>query len=492
VPSQTRWLHTLFIKCLQNRELSSTMFALAQAALLGNYTHVTGERAAYATRKAFIDSFTQATAADMFNSLPPHEHLVLYIMGTYLLTILPLCPALERLVSAMSPFQSQAQRVFDALHAVRTAGRDNWQVMFSDEVLETLKKTHKRMPKRKLVPRGLSDASNSLVVSATRTAARRGIKRHGVAVDAEYFELLAANKRPVTEWTPDGNFSGAAAELLGEMERDPTKAPVVIFSQDTIGDAALARLVDFAAAADLAHVCRTTPLPERFVQAQMAAVARRFGTDDPDAMRRATTVIVCVNCGPRNFYLTQAERSAASRRVDNVRAAGYRKLALDMTTGELRCVATEACMKHRLIAISGGSESLPGPPDAAAARGGIVALRDVALVLSPCCGHLCATCSIRVTPTGMDCPACCTARKDESEQTPDPRICAHCSKRSQLRQAMEQTVLLRDAHGRVQKYGFCRSHLRRWARTQSGYLTLDFVSRNMTNRHGNGLVLDPN
>ena len=102
-------------QCLQNRELSSTMFALAQAALLGNYTHVTGERAPYATRKAFIDGFTQATAAQFFAAMPPHEHLVLYLMGTYLLTILPLCPALQRLVTAMSPFQSQAQRVFDAM-----------------------------------------------------------------------------------------------------------------------------------------------------------------------------------------------------------------------------------------------------------------------------------------------------------------------------------------------------------------------------------------
>ena len=177
--SQTRWLHTLFVKCLQNRELSSTMFSLAQAALLGNYTHATGEGAPYATRKAFIDGFTQTSAVDIFSAMPAHEHLVLYIMGTYLLTILPLCPALERLVNAMSPFQSQAQRVFDALQSVRNTARDDWRVMFSEEVLEALKKTHKRMPKRKLVPRGISDVSNSLVVSATRTAARRGIKRKG-------------------------------------------------------------------------------------------------------------------------------------------------------------------------------------------------------------------------------------------------------------------------------------------------------------------------
>jgi hypothetical protein len=56
---------------------------------------------------------------------------------------------------------------------------------------------------------------------------------------------------------------------------------------------------------------------------------------------------------------------------------------------------------------------------------------------------------------------------------------------------MEQTVLLRDAHGRVLTYGFCRSHMRTWARTQSGYLDKEFVSRNMMNRRGDGLVLNP-
>jgi len=111
-------------------------------------------------------------------------------------------------------------------------------------------------------------------------------------------------------------------------------------------------------------------------------------------------------------------------------------------------------------------------------------------MISPCCGYLCDTASVRVMPSSFDCPCCAAARKEEEEKAPDPRVCAHCSKVSHLKQATEQIVLLRDAKGRVQKYGFCKSHLRHWARTQAGYLTLDFVSRNMTNRSGNGLVID--
>jgi hypothetical protein len=119
--SQTRWLHALFIKCLSNRELSAAMFAIAQAALMGNYAHATAPPAPYATRKAFIAGFTQTSAAGMFNSLQANEHLVLYIMGTYMLTLLPMCPALEKLVMVMSPFQSQAAKVFEAMAAVRAA-----------------------------------------------------------------------------------------------------------------------------------------------------------------------------------------------------------------------------------------------------------------------------------------------------------------------------------------------------------------------------------
>jgi hypothetical protein len=44
------------------------------------------------------------------------------------------------------------------------------------------------MPKRKLVPRGLSDVSAALAVSASRTAARRGLKRKGAAFDPDFFE----------------------------------------------------------------------------------------------------------------------------------------------------------------------------------------------------------------------------------------------------------------------------------------------------------------
>ena len=482
--SQTRWLHALFLRGLHNRELSATMFQLMQAAMLGNYTHVTGPPAPYATRKAIVAEFNLASAVELMTALPSNEPLVLYIMGTYLLTILPLCPALEKLVVAMSPFQSHAGRVFESMQAVRHAGRDDWRLMFSREVLETLKKTHKRMPKRKLIPRGLADCSTALLTSAVRTAARRGLKRGANCVAFDPSVFAAHLKRARSGEPPRVEGADAAAtELLAAWEADPSRPPSVVFSDIT--DDGLMCLVDAAAAVDHAQLTRAVPLPADFVRAQVAAVARRFSCaeDDWDTLRRATRVLVCVSCGVRNFVLSEAERAATgTRRLNCVRASGYKRLAVDLEKDEMFCVAGDACSKHKLTAVD-----LAGPGGA----GGALVLRGQSLLISPCCGFLCANAALRVSPTGMDCPACATDRKDAADATPDPRVCAHCSRVSLLKHAVSQTVLLRDEHGRVKKYGFCRSHLRVWARTSTGYLTLDYVSRNVMNWRGNGLVLNP-
>jgi len=486
--SQTRWLHKLFVKCLQHRELSATIFAIAQAALLGNFVHAS-DRAPWATRKALVEGFTQRTAADFFLGLPTNEHLVLYIMSTYILTVLPMCPALDKLVAAMSPFKSQESKMLEAMRAVRAAGRLDWRLMFAAQTLEALKKTHKRMPKRKVVPRGLADCSNVLFVNARRSAGQRGLKRPGggVAFDPDAFgEELKRAKRgepPSDELT--AACAPAAEAVLALADGVPGKKPTVLFSADQLSNEHLSRLADFAAATDHARLARVTPFPPPFVAKQVAAAARRFGCaeDDWATLRRVTRVVVCVTCGVRNFFLTPEERGGGGgRRLDNRRCAGFRKLALNMCTGELRCVATETCERHPLTFVDLAE---PG------GGGGALVLRSASLMVSPCCGHLCATSAVRVTPTGPDCPACAVAKKEAAECALDTRVCAHCGKRSQLKQAMEQTVLLRDESGRVKTYGFCKTHMRRWARTPSGYLSFDFVSRNMCNRSGNGLVLDP-
>jgi hypothetical protein len=63
--------------------------------------------------------------------------------------------------------------------------------------------------------------------------------------------------------------------------------------------------------------------------------------------------------------------------------------------------------------------------------------------------------------------------------------------RLQARVSAENMVMLRSSTGSVLKYSFCKTHYRRWAKTRNGYLTFDFLSHNMSNRTGSGLVLNP-
>lgn len=488
--AQTRSLHAAFIKCLQHRELSSSIFQLAQAALMGNYSHVT-DRLPYATRKAMVEGFTQTTALGLFQGLPGNEHLILYIMRTYLLAALPLCPPLHTLVLAMSPINKQAARVQDALRVARATAAHDWTLMFQDSVLNALRKSHKRLPKRKLVARGPADCSSALMVNARRTAMRRGLKRErGVAFDPEFYQEQV--KRARLSQPPPADMElrsrAAATAILEAVAQHPERRPQLVFSADQIDNDTLKQLSDFALAVDYARLARVTPFPQAFVLAQVQAVARRFNcaADDWTVLRRVSRVVMCTTCGVRNYYLTHAERGVANRRVDNPRAAGFRKLAFSMRLGELRCVGKASCSQYPLSTVDIAEMTPDGP------RGGALVLRECALLISPCCGYLCEASALRVTPSGFDCPGCATKKKQEEEGAPDPRICAHCSKRSQLKMAVQQQVLLRDPEGRVKSYGFCRGHLRQWARVKSGYLTLDFVSRNMVNKTGAGLVLDPN
>jgi len=113
------------------------------------------------------------------------------------------------------------------------------------------------------------------------------------------------------------------------------------------------------------------------------------------------------------------------------------------------------------------------------------------VMISPCCGYLCHTAAVRCYGDSWDCPKCSESRVAEAMHTPDPRICAICTRRSQLKVAQNQSLYLRDSEGRVLLYGFCRSHFRAWARTKHGYLSLAFVTANNANKQANGLVLNP-
>lgn len=489
--SQTRMLHSHFIKCLQNRDLSSVVFSILQCCLLGNYESVR-ERVPYATRKKFISEFTEQNAVAMIKSMPVTEHLLLYVMRSYIFVSITCCPALAKLFITISPLQKQLSKVADSLRMVRAGASQDWRSFFSEELLDSLRKNHKRLPKKKIIPRGLSDRSDALATNAKRAATKRQLKReHGAAFDIGFYQDCAkrAKHGDAIPETLVKEFDGPARAILAKIAAQPTKKPSIKLDA-AFPDVSIQRLCDFSAALDNARLFRITPFPTGFVQLQLQAVADRFSCaiDDWTVLRRATRILSCSNCGIRNFSMLASERNPptpATRRINNSRAAGYQKLACDVNTGELRCVECAACKDMPLISID------LIEPDGDSVKGGALILRDKAVMLSPCCGHLSATASIRLTPTGWDCACCAATKRAVADETPDPRICFHCSKRSQLKLALTQTVLLRDEKGRVQTTGFCKTHFRSWARTQSGYLTAVFVSKNMMNRSGNGLVLAP-
>jgi hypothetical protein len=249
----------------------------------------------------------------------------------------------------------------------------------------------------------------------------------------------------------------------------------------------LEKLNDFALAVDFVQTQQITPLPQALLQTMRAAIAKRFSCDENDweKLRRVARITFCSHCGPRNFILT-AEK--LNRKINFVRAAGRQKLSLNINTGVFTCVEKPSCKLFTLSSV----DLLQPAASGNGLVGGMLILRDATIVISPCCGHLCRASTIHChSVNGYSCPVCAQSKRDADTNTKDPRVCAHCSKRSQLKQALENSILLRDELGRVVSYGFCRSHFRAWGKPTNGYLTFDFVTKNMQNRTGSGLVLCP-
>jgi hypothetical protein len=274
--------------------------------------------------------------------------------------------------------------------------------------------------------------------------------------------------------------------VLHALSISPFKKPSSFFDAATIGDAALQCFSDCAFALDVALSTLVIQMPPPFLEAQVNAVARRFGCHSTEwgVVSKATQIRLCPCCHEvKNFVLSEDERGETQR---NTRSAGFKKLSLDVDTGRLACALTPACTKYDLVTHDVISRAADG-----SLSGGIVVMRQGSYMISPCCGFLCLTASVKASQSGFDCPACCQVKLCELTNAPDMRVCGYCSKRIQAKVSAENTVMLRNETGAVLKYSFCKTHFRSWARTQNGYLMFDFVSKNMTNRNGSGLILNP-
>lgn len=507
--SSPKQFHGMLVRCLGNSALAKPVWSVLQCAILGNF-YGSRERMPYAQRYRLITELTDVNAVDFFKALVDDEHLSFFAFREYLQVIANSIPALKCLVEATAPLSQQTERISDALRVMRQNASTNWLVATETATLEMLKRVYKRAPKRKKIPRGLVDVSGSLVTMTHRSLQRRGLKReHGAAFDVDFFQT--AYKRAAS-WRSLDDFAGVPALVAGEgacadgsallaqinsssravlhaLASSPFKRPTSYFDATCIGDAALQRLCDCAAAVDAALSSLVVQLPPVFLAAQVAAVARRFGCVGPAdwaVVSKATQIRCCPCCHEvKNFVLLEEERGESQQR--NTRSAGFKKLTLDVDTGRLTCAMTASCGQYDLVTL----DVISRDEATGELRGGIAVTRQGAYMVSPCCGFLCTTGSVKANPSGFDCPACCRVKHSVMTNAPDLRVCGYCSKRLQAKVSAENTVLLRDEKNAVQKYSFCKVHARSWSRPRNGYLTFDFVSKNMSNRTGSGLILNP-
>ena len=312
---------------------------------------------------------------------------------------------------------------------------------------------------------------------------RRNLKReHGVAFDVE--SMLQGVDDPPTRLArllEDDDVAAAGARMLNDFVIKPKKTAGYYIPPEVLSDTKLKTLYDALLGVDAAKTTRIIPLPQNVLRAQMEAVKRRFGApaDAEKMVERATNVLCCPNCSRiKNFVLKQTEREG---KKENNRASGWHKLVLDEDAGVLRCAKVEACREFRVKDYSVLSEK------DGVLSGGVLVGRFGTAVISPCCGMLVETSALGVTADGYDCPACVQPTDNRAEGEPDPKLCAFCMRELRGQNAGLHMNLVSESKA-VFRYSFCKSHFRKWAKTEEP-CSFHFVSHNMSNRTGEGLVL---
>ena len=457
-------------------------------AVLGNYNDNIAAPYTFEVRKNIISDFDIKECTNMLKNLQSDQMIFFYALREYLGYFLKFIPSVEALLEAQVAFGKQRARVSDALRAARNANITSFSD-FLGTVNDIFKKNYKRLPKRKSIPRGRGDRSNALCVITNRTVKKRGLKRTaGNAFDTEFFgetiKKIKTDGLSVLDSIVNDEVQGAAEAARYESFTDSAAKASAAYQIDA-GDDTIRILSDVVFAADSVLGMVRVPLPREFSRMQLEAIARRFSVPLTDSkIMRATRAHVCLGCGSlKNFVGTRLERTG---KQTTSRAAGFRKLALnvdDPCGSKMVCFQEPGCHnfdveEHEIITPNGDSCVLVN--------------RKWAITISPCCGLLVHANSIQAnkdSPHGFDCPGCAKQLKVQfAPAEPDARKCAYCSKHISAKHA-GNVALLFDEDGALFKFGFCKSHWRPWCRTSDGYCTLRFVSLNMQNRRGGGLVL---
>ena len=463
---------------------------ITMCSLLGNYRHAV-ERPRFHIRCETIRLLNDQYLKQYFSQAGPECYFPIYVLREYAGVLSAYVPVFSALMARSIQWNKQNLRINDMMRAIRIGQNTDWSHAFGVAASETLKKHYKRLPKRKLIPRGKCDQTNTLVSVLSRSVNRRSLKRgYGHAFSpAAVMDSLAHPVAKVARLAVDARVRDAGARLLEDLLVKPKKTVGYVVDDAALADDALKELHDTMVGVDAARTTRVVPLPTNVLRAQLDAVKRRFAcTSDADPrVRRATRVLVCPCCQEvKNFVLRAAEREG---KKTNVRASGWHKLVWDEDARVLRCAKTETCRAYHVATYD---VVAPAAGANAALRGGVLVGRFGTAVVSPCCGHLVQASALSsVLVNGeprFDCPACAAPPQTGAEGEPDPKKCAFCL-RDLRGQNAGLALRLYNKEKALFRYPFCKQHFRAWANTAEEPCTFDFVVANMSNRNGAGLVL---
>jgi hypothetical protein len=422
--AQSKGLNLLLKKL--NKQTFDFMKRIVLCSMLGNYRHA-NERPRFVVRCEMIKQFNDVYFRAHLQTAGQDNYLGLYALREYTGMLSTFVPVFSVLMSRSIQWNKQNLRIYDMMRAMRITLNAAWSNAFSDTVSETLKKHYKRLPKRKLIPRGRGDHSNLLVLVMSRTVNKRNLKRdHGTAFSTrELLEGLASPVEKVARLALDADVATVGARLLQDFVVKPKKTSGYYVDAALLSDDKLKLMHDALLGVDAARTTRVVALPSNMLRAQLDAVKRRFKceSDDDPRVARTTSVMVCPCCHEvKNFVLKATERDG--KKVGH-RACGWHKLLFDHDAGVTRCAKTDACRHFNVVAY----DVLKVAQDGALA-GGVLVGRFGTVVVSPCCGQLVNANALSTVMTSgqptFDCPACAVPPDTTVEGEPDPKKCAFC------------------------------------------------------------------
>lgn len=487
--TQAAALHTAMLRAVEEPSLRRVFFDLVQCFVLGNYRQ-SRSTTPYHVRRKFLAEFTVADFPAFMAALPPDEHITLYALRCYLGAALPRCPPLESLVALVSPMMQQLPRMLTTAAMVRQAGSAEWRMSFEEATLTKLKNDHVRVVKRHLMPRREPDHRKA-VMAALHKALRSKCPSHqlvcGVAYDTSRFQNFLRMLKDYVETQRldylDMLSDFAVHNWLAAFEEG--RSPL----QELEPNASCA-LYDFARAAAVVEHLTVVPLPRKVLDQQRNAVAKRLGCDpnDWEHICRISRLLVCPVCGVRNYVMSSADRES-TKVPPAARTAGYHKLELDPFTGVHHCKGTKhkTHCSYKLQHV----DLLGDPAGAQPGGGGIYVDTSTGLMISPCCGYLCTTASVRCSGGRFDCPFCKSTKFEEQLGEGDSSKCCICQSkiRGKNNQAA-QSLLARDSGGTIRRYGLCRRHNRKWFKPPFGFLSISFIREHSGHKTAEGLTLD--